>query len=110
MNRELYEPGSGLKGCTGTQHVPWGWWFDFRTHWDEGGTLLWIFTTWYCVGPYILLGPKLQIGVSAPGKFWTFDMAVTKVRRLRFGPALVAAWAKSRMALHQLPTGPCSSM
>ena len=43
--------GSGLKGCTDTQHVPCGWWFVFSLHCEEGGTLLWIFTTWYSVGP-----------------------------------------------------------
>ena len=39
-----------------------------------------------------------------------FDMAVTKVRRLRLVPALVAALAKRRMAVHQAAIGPCSSM
>ena len=43
--------GSGLKSCTVTQHVPWGLWFVFSLHCEDGGTLLWIFTTWYSVGP-----------------------------------------------------------
>ena len=43
--------GSGLNPCTVTQHVPWGLWFVLSLHCDDGGTLLWIFTTWYWVGP-----------------------------------------------------------
>ena len=43
--------GKGLNGCTVTQQVPCGLWFVLSLHCDDGGTLLWIFTTWYCVGP-----------------------------------------------------------
>ena len=52
-SRGPYElaPGSGLNGCSVTQQVPCGWWFVLSLHWDDGGTLLWILTTWYWVGP-----------------------------------------------------------
>ena len=45
------DAGSGLNGCTVTQQVPCGLWFVFSLHCDDGGTLLWILTTWYWVGP-----------------------------------------------------------
>ena len=81
--------------------MPCGLWFVFSRHCEDGGTLLWIFTTVYVVGPYLLSGPKLQTGERPPGKSVILDMAVTKVRRFRFGPAAVAAWANRRMAVHQ---------
>ena len=42
---------SGWYFCSLTQHVPCGLPLDFRMHSDDGGSLLWIFTTWYSVGP-----------------------------------------------------------
>ena len=44
------ELGSGLNGCTVTQHVPCGFPLVFSLHCDDGGTLLWTLTTWYCTG------------------------------------------------------------
>src|SRR6516162_1802326 len=93
-----------------TQQVPCGLWLVLSLHCDDGGTLLCTLTTWYCVGPYILFGPKLQTGESVPGKSVIFDIAVTKVRRFRSGPAALAACAKRRMAPHHAWIGPCSSM
>ena len=49
--RSQPDVGNGLNGCTVTQHVPCGLWFVFSLHCDDGGTLLWILTTWYWVGP-----------------------------------------------------------
>ena len=44
-------PGSGLKGCTVTQQVPWAMPLFGILHSADFGTLLCTFTTWYCVGP-----------------------------------------------------------
>ena len=60
-----------------------GW--SSGSHCEDGGTLLWIFTTVYVVGPYNLSGPKLQTGERPPGKSLIFDRAVTNVRRFERG-------------------------
>ena len=61
------DDGSGLKGCTVTQ-VPCGLWFVFSLHCEDGGTLLWIFTTWYSVAPVELVGPETPDRRQAAGE------------------------------------------
>ena len=40
-----------MKGCTVTQQVPCALPLFGILQADDFGTLLWTFTTWYCVGP-----------------------------------------------------------
>ncbi len=43
--------GSGVKGVTSTQQVPWAFPWEVSWHWEVGGTLLRSFTILYSVGP-----------------------------------------------------------
>src|ERR1700681_765055 len=50
-----------------------------------------------------------MVGYQVLSKPETLAIACTKVRRLRSGPALVAAAANNRIAWHHPASGPCAS-